>query len=204
MIFLWVLQRSEMLWLPAYGSSKWLLRLWLFSNGKYYSRQTAGRTIDFPTANLEIAEDYKLIPQNGVYIVKSTINEQIVLGWWTSGLTNSKGQNSNNKFIILTLTLIYTIKISVLASIAFRTKIRLIELLSTTQRQKSSIKLLEQVLIKYKIFLNFHKTLPFFFKFENNTFFIQNILFNFKNACYETTQRTTKRTHYNTWNWNIS
>jgi riboflavin kinase/FMN adenylyltransferase len=40
-------------------------------------RKQLGRTIDFPTANLEIAEDYKLIPQNGVYIVKSTINEQI-------------------------------------------------------------------------------------------------------------------------------
>jgi riboflavin kinase/FMN adenylyltransferase len=51
-----------------------------FLTGNIIEGKQLGRTIDFPTANLEIAEDYKLIPQNGVYIVKSTINEQIVLG----------------------------------------------------------------------------------------------------------------------------
>jgi riboflavin kinase/FMN adenylyltransferase len=39
-----------------------------------------GRTIDFPTANLKIEEDYKLIPKNGVYIVKSNINQKTVFG----------------------------------------------------------------------------------------------------------------------------
>ena len=39
-----------------------------------------GRTIGFPTANLKIEEDYKLIPKNGVYIVKSTINQNTVFG----------------------------------------------------------------------------------------------------------------------------
>lgn len=33
-----------------------------------------GRTIGYPTANIKIDEDYKLIPQNGVYIVQSNID----------------------------------------------------------------------------------------------------------------------------------
>ena len=44
-----------------------------------------GRTIGFPTANLKIEENYKLIPQNGVYIVKSIINEQTVFGMMNIG-----------------------------------------------------------------------------------------------------------------------
>ncbi|WP_420321276.1 bifunctional riboflavin kinase/FAD synthetase [Flagellimonas sp.] len=33
-----------------------------------------GKQFGFPTANLHIAEDYKLIPKNGVYVVKSTMD----------------------------------------------------------------------------------------------------------------------------------
>jgi len=44
-----------------------------------------GRTIGFPTANLQIQENYKLIPQNGVYVVKSTINQKTVFGMMNIG-----------------------------------------------------------------------------------------------------------------------
>ena len=44
-----------------------------------------GRTIDYPTANLHIAENYKLIPKNGVYAVKSKVDGQIVLGMMNIG-----------------------------------------------------------------------------------------------------------------------
>ena len=44
-----------------------------------------GRTIGFPTANITISEDYKLIPKNGVYIVQSVINNQLVFGMMNSG-----------------------------------------------------------------------------------------------------------------------
>jgi len=44
-----------------------------------------GRKLGFPTANLSIAEDYKLIPKNGAYIVKSTLNEQLVYGMMNIG-----------------------------------------------------------------------------------------------------------------------
>jgi riboflavin kinase / FMN adenylyltransferase len=39
-----------------------------------------GRTIGFPTANLEIDKDYKLIPKNGVYIVRSFIKNKFFNG----------------------------------------------------------------------------------------------------------------------------
>jgi riboflavin kinase/FMN adenylyltransferase len=44
-----------------------------------------GRTIGFPTANIQIQEDYKLIPKSGVYIVKSTINSKVVFGMMNIG-----------------------------------------------------------------------------------------------------------------------
>ncbi|MBW4361105.1 bifunctional riboflavin kinase/FAD synthetase [Flavobacterium taihuense] len=44
-----------------------------------------GRTIGFPTANLKLDENFKLIPQNGVYIVKSVIRSKTVLGMMNIG-----------------------------------------------------------------------------------------------------------------------
>ena len=44
-----------------------------------------GRTIGFPTANIQIKEDYKLIPKKGVYIIKSNYNNQVVFGMMNIG-----------------------------------------------------------------------------------------------------------------------
>jgi riboflavin kinase/FMN adenylyltransferase len=44
-----------------------------------------GRTIGFPTANLKLEDDYKLVPQNGVYIVKSIINSKTIFGMMNIG-----------------------------------------------------------------------------------------------------------------------
>jgi riboflavin kinase/FMN adenylyltransferase len=44
-----------------------------------------GRTIGFPTANIHIEEDYKLIPKNGVYIAKSSIEGKTVYGMMNIG-----------------------------------------------------------------------------------------------------------------------
>ena len=44
-----------------------------------------GRTIGYPTANIKIDEDYKLIPQNGVYITESSIDNKIVYGMMNIG-----------------------------------------------------------------------------------------------------------------------
>ena len=53
-----------------------------------------GRTIGFPTANLKIEENYKLIPRNGVYIVSSIINNKTVFGMMNIGFNPTvNGEN---------------------------------------------------------------------------------------------------------------
>ena len=54
-------------------------------SGTIVQGKQLGRTIGFPTANLKIEEDYKLIPQNGVYIVKSVLYDQTVFGMMNIG-----------------------------------------------------------------------------------------------------------------------
>jgi len=44
-----------------------------------------GKTLSFPTANLHIEETYKLIPKNGVYVVRSMIDNTTVFGMMNIG-----------------------------------------------------------------------------------------------------------------------
>ena len=44
-----------------------------------------GRTINFPTANINITATYKLIPSDGVYVVKSKIEDRTVFGMMNIG-----------------------------------------------------------------------------------------------------------------------
>lgn len=65
-----------------------------FLTGIIVKGKQLGRTIGFPTANLKVEEDYKLIPQNGVYIVKSIINKKTVFGMMNIGFNPTvNGQN---------------------------------------------------------------------------------------------------------------
>lgn len=56
-----------------------------FLTGSVLKGKQLGRTIGFPTANLKIEENYKLIPRNGVYVVKSYINQKTVFGMMNIG-----------------------------------------------------------------------------------------------------------------------
>lgn len=56
-----------------------------FLSGTVIKGKQLGKSIGFPTANLSIEEDYKLIPQKGVYIVSSTIDNQKVFGMMNIG-----------------------------------------------------------------------------------------------------------------------
>jgi len=56
-----------------------------FLTGTVSKGKQLGRTIGFPTANLTIKENEKLIPKNGVYVVKSIINQKIVFGMMNIG-----------------------------------------------------------------------------------------------------------------------
>ena len=54
-------------------------------SGEVVKGQQLGRTIGYPTANILVKEDYKLIPQNGVYVVQSDIAGQTVFGMMNIG-----------------------------------------------------------------------------------------------------------------------
>lgn len=56
-----------------------------FLTGKVVEGKKLGRTLGYPTANLQIGESYKLIPKTGVYVVKSTIDGQTVFGMMNIG-----------------------------------------------------------------------------------------------------------------------
>lgn len=56
-----------------------------------------GGKIGFPTANIDVPEDYKLIPKTGVYVVKSTINGVITFGMMNIG--NRPTVNGNHQTI---------------------------------------------------------------------------------------------------------
>ena len=67
-----------------------------FLTGTVVKGKQLGRTINFPTANLIIKQNYKLIPQNGVYIVESTIYQKTVFGMMNIGFNPTvKGQNQS-------------------------------------------------------------------------------------------------------------
>lgn len=54
-------------------------------SGNVIEGKKIGRTLNFPTANINIDEDYKLIPKNGVYIVSSFIDNKTVFGMMNIG-----------------------------------------------------------------------------------------------------------------------
>ncbi len=56
-----------------------------FINGEVVKGRGLGRTLDFPTANIQIKETYKLIPADGVYVVKSTFESSIIYGMMNIG-----------------------------------------------------------------------------------------------------------------------
>jgi len=53
-----------------------------------------GKEFGYPTANLKIEEDYKLIPKNGVYVVRSKIENKMVYGMMSIGTNPTVGGTS--------------------------------------------------------------------------------------------------------------
>ncbi|WP_196885791.1 bifunctional riboflavin kinase/FAD synthetase [Aureivirga sp. CE67] len=54
-------------------------------HGKVVKGEQIGTTIGYPTANIEISEDYKLVPKNGVYIVQTFYKDQLYYGMMNIG-----------------------------------------------------------------------------------------------------------------------
>lgn len=77
-------------------ANKYLGYNYTFS-GEVVKGKQLGRTIGFPTANIQIKESYKLIPKNGVYIVKSNYNGKTIFGMMNIG--NRPTVNGENQTI---------------------------------------------------------------------------------------------------------
>ncbi|MDN3723262.1 bifunctional riboflavin kinase/FAD synthetase [Aequorivita sp. SDUM287046] len=60
-------------------------------SGTVVKGKAIGRTIKYPTANLHLAESYKLIPKNGVYVVQSQIDGELIYGITSIGTNPTVG-----------------------------------------------------------------------------------------------------------------
>lgn len=60
-------------------------------SGKIVRGKGLGKDFGYPTANLHIAEDYKLIPKNGVYVVRSVIDDIPYFGMMNIGTNPTVG-----------------------------------------------------------------------------------------------------------------
>lgn len=56
-----------------------------FLTGTVIKGKQLGRTIGFPTANIKLEEEYKLVPKNGVYVVAAEIDGKSVFGMMNIG-----------------------------------------------------------------------------------------------------------------------
>ena len=54
--------------------------------GEVIKGNAIGRTIGFPTANLNIEEDYKLVPKRGVYLINTFLDNKKVFGMMNIGV----------------------------------------------------------------------------------------------------------------------
>ena len=104
-----------------------------FLSGIVKEGKQLGRTIGFPTANLMIEENYKLIPKNGVYIVKSKLNNKTVFGIMNIGTNptvNGNKQSIEVYYLDFDLNLYnQNIKISILKYIRAEEKFESLALL---------------------------------------------------------------------------
>ena len=66
-------------------------------SGNIVKGQGLGRKLNFPTLNLQIKEDYKLIPKTGVYIVKTALARKVFFGIMNIGFRPTV--NGKNKTI---------------------------------------------------------------------------------------------------------
>ncbi len=68
-----------------------------FISGEVIKGKSIGRTINFPTANIHVHANYKLIPKDGAYIVSSVILETLYYGMMNIG--NNPTVDGKNKSI---------------------------------------------------------------------------------------------------------
>ena len=62
-------------------------------NGIVVKGKSIGKSIGFPTANINIAEEYKIIPKNGVYLVRCFFEKNKFYGMMNIGFNPTFGSN---------------------------------------------------------------------------------------------------------------
>ena len=67
-------------------------------SGQVVKGKQLGKSLGYPTANLHVEEDYKIIPKEGSYVVRSNINGETYFGMMNIGQNPTVNQ-SNHKFI---------------------------------------------------------------------------------------------------------
>lgn len=67
-----------------------------FFSGKVIQGKKIGRTIGFPTANIQISENYKLLPKNGVYVISSKFDTVLHYGMMNIGNNPTIGDNEQS------------------------------------------------------------------------------------------------------------
>ena len=73
------------------------LGYFFFLNAVVVHGKKLGRTIGFPTANLELQDSEKIVPGNGVYAVKAHVKNEIYKGMMNIGLNPSTNNDNNIK-----------------------------------------------------------------------------------------------------------
>ena len=64
--------------------------------GKVVKGNSIGKTLGFPTANIKIGTDLKLIPKNGVYLISTIINQKIIFGMMNIGIKPTTNENTKS------------------------------------------------------------------------------------------------------------
>lgn len=120
-------------------------------SGKIIKGKQLGSTIGFPTANIKIEENYKLIPKNGVYVVKSHLQGKTVFGIMNIGFNptvNGEYLSIEVHFLDFNADLYNTqISVSVIARIRDEEKFTSLDLLKTQiQKDKNyAISIIEKM-----------------------------------------------------------
>jgi len=107
-------------------------------SGRVVSGRGIGKTLTFPTANLQVAENYKIIPKKGVYLVQSEISGNTIFGLTNIGTNPTVGGTHQT---IETYFLDYTENLyNKTLQLKFITKIRDEKVFENVEELKTAIK----------------------------------------------------------------
>jgi len=79
-------------------ANTWLSKKY-FISGEIVGGKKIGRNIGFPTANIYVAENYKMIPASGVYVVEVSLNNKQYAGMLNIGYKPTVNNNKMNRTI---------------------------------------------------------------------------------------------------------